>query len=181
MHHALTYQHVDVESLRRTPSELAEVASMAMELFSLGDVDKIGWSDAQQCVALTNKIADDLLMFAWISKVDLFQERLYDHPEHTVQERHDYWIELNRQYPVALRTYETSSWSGEYQSYLETFYHRQMHIFANPFCYIEYGLAQIASMQLYQQWQDDPEQAIGHYKAILASGYTRSIPEALAL
>lgn len=180
LHHLLS-SRIKVDSLRRTPSELAEIASMAMELFTIDDLDKI-WLDASAIrSALEEKIANDFLMFARISKVDLFQERLYNHPNHTVAERHEHRMQLNREYPAAMRTYETGAWSGEYEQYLQTFWQRQMHIFENPFYYIEYGLAQLASIQLYQQWTNNREEAITNYKNILQAGYTHSIPETMAL
>lgn len=154
LHHRLTHE-LEVESFRNVPSELAEIASMSMELFTIDDLDTIGLDEIQVQSTIEEKIADDILTFAWISKIDLFQERLYDHPTHTIAERHTYWLELNRIYPISMRTFDTESRSPEYESYLETFRQRQMHIFENPFYYIEYAIAQLASIQLYQQWTKD--------------------------
>lgn len=56
-----------------------------------------------------------------------------------------------------------------------------MHIFQHPFYYIEYGIAYLASVQLYQQFLDDRLWAIKNYKNILSAWYTHSIPETMAL
>ena len=56
-----------------------------------------------------------------------------------------------------------------------------MHLFEVPFYYIEYGIAQLASLQLYNQWVVDRSQAIDNYKKILSAGYTHSIPDTMKL
>ena len=45
-----------------------------------------------------------------MSKVDLMQQWMYDHPTHTAAERKQERRRLNELYPYALRTGDTLAW-----------------------------------------------------------------------
>lgn len=154
---------------RNCPSEICEIASMAMELFTSDDLARIGCNTDQIKDALDDKIFKDIAFLPYMSKVDLMQQWMYDHPTHTHDERRQHWRELNQLYPYSTRTGISDSWSGEYQDYCDTYWHRQMHFFECPFYYIEYGIAYLASVQLYNQFVIDRPSAIANYTKILAS------------
>src|SRR3712207_3889561 len=59
-------------------------------------------------------------------------------------------------------------------------WYRQSHIHTAPFYYIEYGIAQLAALQVWRRSLRDPEGALARYKAALAIGGTRSLPEIYA-
>lgn len=59
----------------------------------------------------------------------------------------------------------------------ETGWHRKLHIFVVPFYYIEYGLAQMGAIQVWQNYLKSPENAISKYRSALALGGTRSLPD----
>lgn len=166
---------------RDCPSEICEIASMAMELFTIDDLSRIGLNERQTKDALVDKLLKDLLFLPWMSQIDLFQQWMYDHPSHTLEERHAHRRQLNKQYPYAIRMGEASAWEGEYDDYADTFWQRQMHIFEVPFYYTEYGIAYLASAQLYNQWTENRPQAIQNYKNILSAWYVHSIPETMKL
>lgn len=180
IHHYLN-RNLELDTFRNCPSEICEIASMAMELFTSDDLARIGCSDDQIKDALNDKIVKDIAFLPYMSKVDLMQQWMYDHPTHTHDERRQHWRELNQLYPYSMRTGISDSWSGEYQDYLDTYRHRQMHFFEVPFYYIEYGIAYLASVQLYNQFVVDRSTAITNYSKILASWYVHSIPETMAL
>lgn len=142
---------------------------MAMELFTIDDLSRIGLNERQTKDALVDKLLKDLLFLPWMSQIDLFQQWMYDHPSHTLEERHAHRRQLNKQYPYAIRMGEASAWEGEYDDYADTFWQRQMHIFEVPFYYTEYGIAYLASAQLYNQWTENRPQAIQNYKNILSA------------
>ena len=167
--------------MRDCPSEISEIASMAMELFTIDDLDRIGLDHTQIRSSLEDKLFKDILFLPWMSQIDLFQQRLYDNPTHTVEQRHAHWRALGKQYPYAIRIGEASAWEGEYDDYANTFWQRQMHIFEVPFYYTEYGIAYLASAQLYNQWTKNRTEAIQNYKNILSAGYVHSIPETMKL
>jgi len=180
IHHYCT-RDLPLESFRDTPSELAEIASMSMELFTIDHLPSLGLSPDQVKDALDDKIVKDISFLPYMSKVDLFQQWMYDHPTHTLDERAAQRQHLNEVYPYALRTGITEARSWQYQPYLDTYRQRQMHFFEVPFYYIEYGIAYLASVQLYNQYVQDPAQWIANYTKILSSWYVYSIPDTMAL
>jgi oligoendopeptidase F len=72
-----------------------------------------------------------------------------------------------------------TDWSGldEERAYV---WHRQLHIFEVPFYYIEYGIAQLGALQLWQQFRRDPSKALANYKNGLSLGGSRPLPELFA-
>jgi oligoendopeptidase F len=168
IHHYLT-RHLPIEYFRDCPSEICEIASMSMELFTMDDLHIIGLTDDQIKDGIYQKIIHDIGFFPYMSKIDLFQQRMYDHPHHTSDERKNERKRLNNLYPYATRTFDSTTWTDEYETYLDHYRQRQMHLFEVPFYYIEYGIAQLASLQLYNQFLTDRSSAINNYKKILSA------------
>ena len=54
---------------------------------------------------------------------------------------------------------------------------RQLHLFGVPFYYIEYGIAQIGALQLWQNAREDKAEALRQYREALALGGSRPLPE----
>jgi oligoendopeptidase F len=53
---------------------------------------------------------------------------------------------------------------------------KQVHLFY----YIEYGIAQLGALQLWTKSKENPRQALANYRAALALGGTRPLPELFA-
>ena len=66
---------------------------------------------------------------------------------------------------------------SDLQAEKETGWHRKLHIFSDPFYYVEYGLAQLGALQVWRNALTDQAQAVADYRAALALGDTRPIPE----
>ena len=60
-------------------------------------------------------------------------------------------------------------------------WHAQLHLFHIPFYYVEYGIAQLGALQLWQNYRQDPTQALARYQAALSLGNTRPLPELVTL
>ena len=127
---------------------------MAMELFTSDDLARVGCTQDQIQGALDSKLFHDISFLPYMSKVDLMQQWMYDYPTHTHDERRQHWRELNQLYPYSMRTGISDSWSGEYQDYLDTYWHRQMHFFEVPFYYIEYGMAQLGAIAVWKNYKN---------------------------
>lgn len=54
---------------------------------------------------------------------------------------------------------------------------RQLHIFMNPFYYIDYTLAQVCALQFWKRLQDQDPKAFEDYKAICELGGTLPFKE----
>jgi oligoendopeptidase F len=108
-------------------------------------------------------------LFAWIATIDQFQHWVYTHPDHTRAERQAAWLSLKKRFGGV------EDWTGS-EDALAAQWHRQVHLFAHPFYYIEYAIAQIGALQVWRNARKDPARALAQYRAALALGGTRPLP-----
>lgn len=172
--HSFVTRPISFKALRRTPAEVAEVASMSMELLTLDFYPEF-YPDPSDCKrAQKEQILRSLTAFPWIATVDAFQHWIYDNPQHSSAERKAKWNELY------LRFQGTEmDWTG-LEHIRQNLWHRQLHIFELPFYYIEYAFAQLAAIAIWRNYKQNPTQALNDYLHALSLGYTRTIPELYA-
>src|ERR1019366_4237376 len=111
-----------------------------------------------------------ITILAWIATVDAFQHGIYTHPGHAPAERTAAWLELMDRFGG------DADWQG-YEAARANLWHRQLHIFTNPFYYIEYGIAQLGALQVWANSKRDKAKALNDYKRSLALGGSRPLPE----
>lgn len=109
------------------------------------------------------------MILPWIATIDAFQHWVYLHPEHTRKEREGYWLELRRRFGPPV------DWCG-CEDCARVAWHRQLHLFTHPFYYIEYGIAQLGSLQLWLNASQDRARAVQDYRKGLALGGSRPLP-----
>ena len=114
-----------------------------------------------------------VLILPWIATVDAFQHWIYRHPDHTRAERKAAWRDLLERFGGIV------DYSG-YEEARDHSWHRQLHIFLYPFYYIEYGIAQLGALQIWQRSLSDRAGAVADYKKALALGGSRPLPELFA-
>jgi oligoendopeptidase F len=172
--HSFATVQIDIAEFRHVPAELAEFASMGMELFSLDALDEF-YKDAESLRrARREQLMRPLLLLPWIASVDAFQFWLYDHPDHTVPERERAWTD------IFLRFHgDYVSWEGD-EDVLKNLWQKQGHIYDLPFYYIEYGIAQLGAIAVWRNYRLDPQKGLNDYLTALSMGYTRPIPEVYA-
>jgi oligoendopeptidase F len=159
--------------LRGAPIEFCEVASMAMELLGGEHLDIFYKDPADLARAKRIQLERVIGVLPWIAVIDLFQHWLYTHPRHTRQQRTAKWLELMSRFERDV------DWSG-YEATLESRWQHQLHLFSHPFYYVEYGIAQLGALQLWLKSRQDPRQALANYRAALALGGTRPLPQLFA-
>ncbi len=161
---------LEINAFKETPAEIAEVASMGMELLSMEHWD-IFYTNAEDLKrARKNHLKYILGILTRTCLGDSFQFWLYTNPDHTVKERRNKWIELqNRLTPKAV------DWS-EHEELHEIGYQRILHFFEVPFYYIEYAFAQLGALALWRNFKQNPALTIQNYKQALSLGYTKPIP-----
>jgi oligoendopeptidase F len=166
--HTFQSRHLPFVLQRDYPSEVAELASMSMELMSL--YPQVFYTEPQQeARAWFQQISRIISIFPWIATVDAFQEWMYRNPQHTAVERRQKWVELYTRFHG-----REVAWP---EGTLEIAWHRQLHIFDYPLYYIEYGLAQIGALQIWYQYDRDPKGTVEKYLYALSLGYLRTVPE----
>ena len=167
--HAFATQQEPLVEYRHSPIEFAEVASMSMELFADNELD-VFYSATDAARAKRKHLESIIRILPWIAQIDAFQHRLYANPTHSRDERTALWLELDNAFgpPVSWSGYEENRASG---------WQRQLHLFVHPFYYIEYGIAQLGALQLWLRFKQDQGEALAGYRAALALGGSRPLPE----
>ncbi|MCB0478567.1 MAG: M3 family oligoendopeptidase [Crocinitomicaceae bacterium] len=169
--HSFLSRDLNLTGFKSLPSEVAELASMSMELLSM-DYWDVFYSDKEDLKRAKIEQLETLLsILPWVATVDKFQHWLYTNPTNNKNARSEKWIEINKEFGTGL-----VDWSG-YEDYRKHSWHRQLHIFEVPFYYIEYGISQLGAIAVWKNYKEDPSKAVQQYKEALALGYTKSIPE----
>ncbi len=168
--HTFLAHQLELTAFKETTSEIAEVASMGMELMSMEHWDVFYTEPDDLKRARKNHLTHILGVLAKTCVGDSFQFWLYENPEHTVEERRKKWKELFLEYSP-----EGIDWSG-CEPYLETGYHKILHFYVVPFYYIEYAFAQLGALALWKNFKANSEKTIQYYKNALSLGYTKPIP-----
>jgi len=169
--HSFLAHNLSLSAFKEYPMEIAEVASMAMELFTMDHWDVFFDNEEELKRAKIHQLERAITIFPWIATVDKFQHWVYEHPLHTEQERAAAWMGLLDEFKV-----EALDTSG-LEPYRQYGWQRQLHLFEVPFYYIEYGIAQLGAIGLWMQYKQNPQQAIDRYIHALSLGGTRTLPE----
>ena len=168
--HTFLSHPLELNSLKEVTSEIAEVASMAMELMSMEHWDIFYTNPDDLKRAKKNHLEYILSLLARTCLGDSFQFWLYTNPNHTVEERRLKWRELQTRFiPRVI------DWTG-YQESFDTGYQKILHFYVVPFYYIEYAFAELGALALWRNFKQDPGKAVSDYKKALSLGYTKSIP-----
>jgi oligoendopeptidase F len=162
---------LELHGFKEYPTEIAEVASMSMELFSMDHWQVYFDNDEELVRAKEQQLERVITIFPWIATIDKFQHWIYENPYHTKGERMESWMQIMDEFSSTAIDF---SGLEEYRLYS---WQRQLHLFEVPFYYIEYGIAQLGAIGLWQQYKKDPDAAINNYIKALDLGGTRTLPE----
>ena len=169
--HSFVTNDLDIVDFKSTPSEVAELASMSMELISMEHWDVFFKNEDDLKRAKKEQLEKSLKTLLWIGAVDKFQHWVYENPKHTITQRMDSWKKTIDQFSS-----KVIDWTG-LEDVKARGWQNQLHIFEVPFYYIEYGMAQLGAIAVWRNYKRDPEKALDAYEAALRLGYTKSIPE----
>ena len=168
---AFLAHNLELSRFKDYPMEIAEVASMSMELFTMQYWDAF-FSDPDSLTrAQLHQLERVITLFPWIAIIDAFQHWIYEHPTHTIQERTAQWMVILAEFHEGVVEYEGL------EEYRAIAWQRQLHLFIVPFYYIEYGIAQLGAIGLWMQYKQDPDTAIERYCNTLALGSTKTLPQ----
>jgi oligoendopeptidase F len=172
--HSFLAHHLPLSAFKEYPMEIAEVASMSMELFSMSHWDTFFTNAEDLKRAKEHQLERTITIFPWIAIIDKFQHWVYENPNHTIAERTDNWMRILKEFSndaidyTGLDAYRAIGWQ------------RQLHLFEVPFYYIEYGIAQLGAIGLWMQYIQNPQQALQNYMRALSLGGTKTLPELYA-
>lgn len=169
--HSFLAHPLELSAFKEYPMEIAEVASMSMELFSMDYWHSFFKEEEELVRAKQHQLERVITIFPWIAIIDKFQHWVYENPTHTVEERAEKWMEINTEFATGVID---NSGLDEFRKYG---WQRQLHLFEVPFYYIEYGIAQLGAIGMWKQFKQDKEKALDNYSNALALGATKTLPE----
>lgn len=169
--HSFLMAPLSLNAFKNTPSEVAELASMSMELLSMDGWAHFFEEESELTRAKLEQLEGIISTLPWIATVDCFQHWIYENPKHSRKERKQKWLELNTRFGSGMIDY-----TG-YEEAIAYSWHKQLHIFEIPFYYIEYGFAQLGAIGMWKLYRENPVTGLEKYMAALKLGYTQSIPD----
>ncbi len=172
--HSFLAHPLPLTAFKEYPMEIAELASMSMELFTLSHWDVFFPDAAELKRAQLEELERVIGVLPWIATIDKFQHWLYTHPGHSIEARSVAWMDILNEFSNGL-----TDWSG-FEHYRANLWQKQLHLFEVPFYYIEYGIAQLGAIAMWRQFKNNPTAAVANYKNALAAGYTKTLGELYA-
>jgi oligoendopeptidase F len=149
---------------RHAPSEAAELASMSMELLTMPGWDQF-YSDPEDLRRAQKEQLEGIVEFLpWALTVDSFQHWIYLNSQAGREARNQEFASISRSL-----AYHWVDWTG-FEEELRHRWKAQLHIFAYPFYYIEYAIAQLGALQVYRLFRKDRAAAVEGYKRALSLG-----------
>ena len=159
-----------------TPSELqsptleaCEIHSMTMEFFGWQKSDAFFGEDAAKF--RYSHLCNAITFLPYGAMVDHFQHIVYEQPDLTPDQRHEVWRQLMTVYMPWMKL-DGSPFYGEGKGW-----QRQMHIYENPFYYIDYCLAQTVALEFWALMQNNPDDAWQRYMRLVRLAGTRTFDE----
>lgn len=172
--HSFLSHNLELSAFKEYPMEIAEVASMSMELFSMNHWESFFNNTDDLTRAKEHQLERTITIFPWIATIDKFQHWVYENPAHTIEERTAKWAEILNEFST-----DAIDFSG-LEDFRKISWQRQLHLFEVPFYYIEYGIAQLGAIGLWMQYKKNPQQALQNYINALSLGGTKTLPELYA-
>jgi len=169
--HTFLTADLELNDFKHCPSEVAELASMSMELISMDNWDVYFDNEEDLNRAKKEQLADVLKTLPWVAIIDQFQHWIYTNPDHTAADREETFKQIFNRFGAGF-----ADWTDLEQQFGNG-WQKQLHLFEVPFYYIEYAIAQLGAIAVWKNYKENPEKALEQYLAALALGYTKPMNE----
>lgn len=149
--------------------ETAEIHSMSMEFFAEKWMELFFGDRAEDYK--TMHLMDAIIFIPYGCMVDEFQHIVYENPDMTPAQRKEVWLELEKEYRPHI------DYTGD--EFLEKggFWQKQLHIYDDPFYYIDYCLAQLCALQFKIKMTKDYDKAWKDYLKLCKLNATKFFTE----
>lgn len=169
--HTFLTANLELNDFKHCPSEVAELASMSMELISMDH-----WSvyfDKEEDLIRAKKelLVDVLKTLPWVAVIDQFQHWIYTNPEHNAADREEAFKQIYTRFGAAF-----ADWT-DFEQQFGNVWQKQLHLFEVPFYYVEYAIAQLGAIAVWKNYKENPEKGLQQYLDALALGYTKPMNE----
>lgn len=169
--HSFLSKDLEITAFKNLPSEVAELASMSMELLSIDQWDVFFENEDDLRRAKKEHLAKIMAVLPWTATIDAFQHWIYENPTHSEQDRSENWLRISSELGS-----DVVDWKG-YEDARAYQWQKQLHLFEVPFYYIEYAIAQLGAIAVWRNYRNNPEKALDQYETALKMGYTATIGE----
>ncbi|WHZ09237.1 MAG: Oligoendopeptidase F-like protein [Cytophagales bacterium] len=170
VHNFLT-MNLELNDFKSPPMEVAELASMSMELISM-DQWNIFFPDKKELDrAKRDQLEDIIETLPWVATIDKFQHWIYENPKHTLTDRKENWNIIFDRFADLV-----TDWSGLQQA-KDYLWQKQLHLYEVPFYYIEYGMAQLGAIAVWRNFKQNKTEGLTNYLNALRLGNLKTIPE----
>lgn len=157
-----------LQSYHHSGHEFSEVASQAMEFLARPYLAEF-YKPAELGRLRDDQIRASLSFLPFMAMIDAFQHWVYTTDDTGTAARRAKWAELEARFRP------DTDWSGLEQS--RDYGWQYPHVFGSPFYYVEYGIALLAALRVWLNSLADERGAVQSYKAALALGGSRPLPE----
>ena len=168
--HSFLSRDLTLTEFKSTPSEVAELASMAMELLSMDHWDVFYTDVADLKRAKLEQLKKALETLPWVASIDKFQHWIYT-TKHTAQQRKEKWLTISSELGNQIL-----DWEGN-ENVHANLWQKQLHLYEVPFYYVEYGMAQLGAIAMWRSYKQIGEKGLDNYMDALKLGYTKTIGE----
>lgn len=154
--------------------EACEIHSMSMEFFTWDWMALFFGEEVEKYKFV--HLSEALLFLPYGVAIDEFQHEVYANPELSPAERRKIWRKIEQKY-LPQRNYADNEFLKT-----GTLWIRQNHIYASPFYYIDYTLAQLCAFQFWQKSRSSEKaQAWDDYLRLCKAGGSQSFLELVKL
>ena len=154
----------------RNPTlDACEIHSMSMEFFAWPWAEGFFGKDTEKF--RYSHLAKAVTFVPYGCMVDHFQHIVYEKPDMTPAQRHEEWSRLTATYMPWI-SLDSLPFYGEGRAW-----QRQLHIYTDPFYYIDYCLAQTVALQFWACAQRDRADAWQRYMTLVRLGGSRAFDE----
>jgi oligoendopeptidase F len=169
--HTFLTANLELNDFKHCPSEVAELASMSMELISMDNWHLYFDNEEDLVRAKKEQLADVLKTLPWVAVIDQFQHWIYTNPGHNAADREEAFKQIYTRFGHGF-----TNWDGLEKEFANV-WQKQLHLFEVPFYYIEYAIAQLGAIAIWKNYKENPEKALQQYLDALSLGYSKPINE----
>ena len=169
--HTFLTANLELNDFKHCPSEVAELASMSMELISMDQWSVYFDKEEDLIRAKKEQLVDVLKTLPWVAVIDQFQHWIYTNPEHNAADREEAFKQIYTRFGAAF-----ADWTDLEQQFGNV-WQKQLHLFEVPFYYVEYAIAQLGAIAVWKNYKENPEKGLQQYLDALALGYTKPMNE----
>ncbi|MNK00900.1 Oligoendopeptidase F, plasmid [compost metagenome] len=169
--HTFLTANLELNDFKHCPSEVAELASMSMELISMDNWNIYFDNEEDLIRAKKEQLIDVLKTLPWVAVIDQFQHWIYTNPGHNPADREEAFKQIYSRFGAGF-----TNWDGLEKEF-GNIWQKQLHLYEVPFYYIEYAIAQLGAIAIWKNYKENPHKALQQYLEALSLGYTKPINE----